>query len=190
MRVLVTLSACAFLLAACGSSSSGGTKTTLTIGNSVPRSDPVTTPAAPIGVAVCSLVTPARITALLGSAATGTEQDAQPTAKTCEWDTTPAAAGTAPNKLLLGLIRIGNGQAGFGTTVGGFTSQVLPGVGDTATYFVGKGSSGSEERLLVTNKGTVSMSLTAVYGGSTQPPGSVQDQETAIAKTIFTRLHA
>ena len=190
MRVLVALSASAFLLAACGSSGSGTTKTTLTIGNSVPLSDPATTPAMPIGVAACSLVTPAKVNALLGSAAKGTESDPQPVYKNCEWDTAAIPAGSVPSKLYLGLIRIGNGQAGFGATLVGFQAQVLKGVGDTATYSTGKTSTGLEQRLLVTDKGSVSMSISSIYGGTAQPPASVQSQLTSIAKTIFTKLHA
>ena len=190
MRVLVALSASAFLLAACGSSGSGTTKTTLTIGNSVPLSDPATTPAMPIGVAACSLVTPAKVNALLGSAAKGTESDPQPVYKNCEWDTAANPTGSVPSKLNLGLIRIGNGQAGFGTTFVGFTATVLAGVGDNATYSTGKNSAGSEERLLVTNKGSVSVSIAVVYGGTATPPSSVQTQLVSLAKTVFTKLHA
>ena len=87
-------------------------------------------------------------------------------------------------------IRIGNGQAGFGTTLSGFKATVLAGVGDTATYSTGKSSAGLEERLLVTHKGTVSLSISALYAGTLEPPASVQTQLTSIAKTIFTKLHA
>jgi hypothetical protein len=189
MRVLTALFACAFVLAACGSSGSGKSTTTKTIGNSVPPTDPPTTPAAPIAVAACSLVKPADVTALLGGAAKGTESDPQPVYKNCEWDTA-AATGTGPSKLYLGIIRIGNGQAGFGNTIVGFTATVLSGVGDAATYSTGKSQTGLEERLLVTNKGSVSLSVSALYAGTTTPPATVQDQLTAIAKSIFVKLHA
>jgi len=189
MRVLTAFVVCCFLLAAC-SSGSGKSTTTKTIGNSVPPTDPPTTPSAPIPVSACSLVPDATVTALLGVAAKGTESDPQPVNRNCEWDTTPATAGAQPSKLIVGLIRIGNGYVGYGPTLVGFTAQVLTGVGDTATYSSGKTSTGSEERLVVTNKGTVSLSVAAVYASPSVPPDSVQDQLTSLAEKIFTKVHA
>jgi hypothetical protein len=202
MKLLAALLACVCVLAACSKSSSKST-TTETIGNSVPKVPLPTTPAAPIGPSACSLVTSAQATTLLGSPATGVESDPQaPVYKTCNWETTPAAAaratkvppfkpGTAGVVLVLGLIRIGNGEVGFaGSSIVGLGATVVAGLGNAATYSSGTSPSGIHERLLVTKKGTVSMSLSLLYGKTVTPPSSIQHDLTAVARAVFAELHA
>src|SRR5580700_10373831 len=170
------LLACVCVFAACSTSATNKTLTTETIGNSVPNSEPATIPARPIPAAACFLVTAAQVKSLLGAAASAAEKDPEPGYKSCSWST--KAAGTpGANKLDLGLIRIGNGQVGFASTLVGLTATVFPGLGDAATYSSGKDASGFE-RLLVTNKGTVSVSIGAVYGGTSNPPSTVRSDLT------------
>ena len=178
------------LLAACGKSGSGQSATTKTIGNSVPLSDPATTPLVPIAPAACSAITPARIKKMLGTAAVPAEIDQGPGYKSCTWTgTQPAASGSA-SKVYFGLIRIGNGQTGFGTTIVDLTPTVVRGVGDTATYSSGRTSKGFEDRLLVAKKGTVSMSINVVYGSTSKPSASVKAAMLAAAKAAFVKVHA
>ena len=70
------------------------------------------------------------------------------------------------------------------------TPTVVQGVGDTATYSSGRTSKGFEDRLLVANKGTVSMSINVVYGSSSKPPASVKADMLATAKAAFVKVHA
>ncbi len=135
-------------------------------------------------------MTSAQVKTLLGAPASGLESDPQaPVYKTCNWATTPAGAASA-TKMDLGLIRIGNGEVGFGSTLVGLSATVLSGLGDQATYSAGKSSTGTEERLLVTKKGTISLSLSIVYGTTVSPPSSIQQDLTAAARAIFADLHA
>ena len=184
---MLSVSVC--VLGACTSSGSSKTTTTETIGNSVPKSAPPTTAALPIGPAACSLVTPAQVKTFLRATATGVEKDFGPVYKSCSWAATPAGA-TSANKLDLGLIRIGNGQVGFSTEVEGLTATVFPGLGDAATYSSGKNTLGSQQRLLVTKKGTVSVSISAGYGGTSNAPPAVEHDMTVVARAIFATLHA
>jgi hypothetical protein len=178
------------LLAACGKSSSDGSATTKTIGNSVPLSAPPTTPLVPIAPAACSLVNPAQIKKLLGATGVPVEANQGVGNKSCVWTAAPPAAGGSASKVYLGLIRIGNGQAGFGTTVSELTPTVVQGVGDTATYSSGRNTKGLEDRLLVTKKGTVSMSINVIYGSGSKPPASVKADILATAKRTFVKVHA
>jgi len=187
--MLGVLLACVCVLTACSKSASNKTATTETIGNSVANSEPATTPALSIGVAACFLMTGAQVKALLGAPATGIEKDPAPVYKSCTWAATPAGA-TSPNKLALGLIRIGNGEVGFASRVVGLTPTVFRGLGDAATYSTGKTASGLQDRLLVTNKGTVSLSVSVEYGATSSPPSAVRDDLTAAARSIFAELHA
>lgn len=184
------LLACVCVLSACSKSSSSKSTTTETIGNSVPIVAPTAPPVPPISRTACSLVTATQVKTLLGAAAIGVESGTQtPVYKTCNWATTPAGAVSA-NKLYLGVIRIGNGEVGFGSAVEGLSETVLRGVGDAATYSAGRSSTGTKERLLVTKKGTVSVSISALYGTTVSPPSSVQQDLTAVARAIFADLHA
>jgi hypothetical protein len=186
-RAAVLVGVC--LLTACSKSSSSQSTTTKTIGNSVPLSPPATTPVVPIAPAACSLVTPAQIKKILGVAAVPAETDQGAGSKGCTWTAAPGAGGSAP-KFYFGLIRIGNGQAGFGTTVADLTPTVVPGLGDAATYSSGVTTRGEQDRVLVTKKGTVSMSINVVYGSGSKPPASVQDDLVATAKGVFVKLKA
>lgn len=189
MKMLVVLSVCVCALGACSSSGPSKSTTTETIGNSVPNSEPATVPALPIGPAACSLVTPAQVKTLLRVAATGVEKDFSPGYKSCSWTATPAGA-TIANTLVLGAIRIGNGQVGFATTAVGLTATVFPGLGDAATYSTGKNTLGSQQRLLVTKKGTVGVSISVGYGGTSNAPPAIQHDMTVVARAAFTTLHA
>jgi len=132
----------------------------------------------------------AQVKALLGVAATGIEKDPQlPVYKTCNWATTPAGAASATT-MNLGLIRIGNGEVGFGSTLVGLSETVLSGLGDAATYSAGTSSTGTKERLLVAKKGTVSLSISVVYGATVSPPSKIQQDLTAVARAVFADLHA
>jgi hypothetical protein len=183
-----------FMFAACGSSGPSKTGNTETIGNSVANSDPATIPPTPLPVPACSLVTRAQVEQLLGAPAAGVESDTDSATKNCEWSAHPAVGGSAPtgggNTLVLGLIRIANANVGYGSTVVGLTPTILQGVGDKATYSSGVNSSGTNEAVLVADKGTVSMSITAGYGVGVSLPLSIQRQFTALAKTVFEKLHA
>jgi hypothetical protein len=186
--MLSGLIACVCVFAACSTSATNKTRTTETIGNSVPNSEPATTPARPIPAAACFLVTAAQVKLLLGAAVSGTEKDPEPVYKSCSWSTKPVGVPGA-NKLNLGLIRIGNGQVGFASTLVGLTATVFQGLGDVATYSSGTDPSGFE-RLLVTNKGTVSVSISVVYGGTSSPPSTIRSDLTAVARSIFAEVHA
>ncbi len=145
-------------------------------------------------------MTSAQVKTLLGAPASGLEKDPQaPVYKTCNWATTPPGTGSATTTpaeaasaatMDLGLIRIGNGEVGFGSTLVGLSATVLSGLGDVATYSAGKSATGTQERLLVTKKGTVSLSISVVYGASVSPPSSIQQHLTAAARAIFADLHA
>jgi hypothetical protein len=187
--VFGVLLVCVSVLAACSTSTSSKTATTRTIGNSVPISEPATVLVRPIGAAACFLLTAAQVKTLLGAAATGIEKDAEPVSASCSWTATPAGA-TSANRLDLGLIRIGNGQVGFATTLVGLTASVFSGLGDAATYSTGKNPAGTPERLVVTNKGTVSLSIGVAYAGTPNPPSAVRDDLTAAARRIFAEVHA
>jgi hypothetical protein len=178
------------LLAACGKSGSDKSTTTKTIGNSVPSSPPATAPLVPIAPTACSLIGPAQVKKLLGATAVSAETDQGPGDKSCTWTAAPPAAGGSASQLSLGLIRIGNGQVGYGTQVVGLTPSVVQGVGDTATYSAGQNTKKLEDRLLVANKGTVSMSINAIYGSSSNPPASVKADMLATAKGVFVKVHA
>lgn len=189
MRVFGVLLACGSVFAACSTSASNKTATTRTIGNSVANSEPVTVPLRPIGPPACFLPTSAQVKTLLGAAATGIEKDASRVSKSCSWTSGPAGA-TSANRLDLGLIRIGNGQVGFATTLVGLTATVFPGLGDAATYSTGKNAEGAQVRLLVTNKGTVSVSIGVADAGTSNPPSAARGDLTAVARRIFAELHA
>jgi len=133
-------------------------------------------------------MTAAQVKALLGATASGIETDPEPVYKSCSWSAEPAGA-TGINKLELGLIRIGNGQVGFASTLVGLTATVFPGLGDAATYSTGRSASGFQ-RFVVTNKGTVSLSIGVIYGGTSSPPSAVRNELTAAARHIFAELHA
>jgi hypothetical protein len=178
------------LLAACGKSGSDKSATTKTIGNSVPLSEPATTPLVPIASAACSAITPARIKKLLGTAAVPAEADQGAGYRSCTWTGKPPAAGGSASKVYFGLIRMGNGQTGFGTTIVDLTPTVVQGVGDSATYSSGRTSRGVEDRLLVAKKGTVSLSINVVYGSRAKPPAAVKADMLATAKAAFVKVHA
>ncbi len=184
------LLACVFLFAACSSSGSSKTKTTETIGNSVPNTDATTVPPAPLAFSACSLASPATVKQILGVTAPGTETDSGVVQRTCKWATGPSSTNITAATMYLGMIRTSETNVGYGSNVVGLTPQVLQGLGDSATFSTGTGSSGVHEGLLVAKKGTVSVSVTVFYPAATNLPSTLQADLTTLVKTVFTKLHA
>jgi hypothetical protein len=185
LGVLGALVACALALAACGSSSKAApTPSTLAPGQVGDQSNATTVPSPPLTLSACSLVTPVQVQALLGASTTGQETDYEPLYKTCVW--TPASVGGGA--MALGIIRIGNGRAGFGNSVSGYTSTPIKGLGDAANYSIGRTGSGLSQAILVGSKGTVSFSISIKLPGDAALSDSTKVGLTAIARASFDRV--
>ena len=185
MKLLGVTSACVLALVAAGGCSSSSKTTT----PSTVALPPTTTPRTlaygvlPITVTACSLATPDQVHALVGAKPSGVESDSSEVYKTCGW-----IGGSGA--LAVGVIRLGGGQVGFYGKKVGLTAVDVPGFGDKATYSTGRNSSGHNEVLLVTNKGTASVSVDVSYTGTNAPPASAEDSLKAIATGVFTQMGA
>ena len=170
------LVACALaLVLAAGCSSSSKTPTIAT----VPGSGGV----GAMPASACSLASAKEVKDLLGTSAVGKPTDYAEYYKTCAW------TGTGSDSMSVKVIRLGNGQMGFGTTIVGLTQSVITGLGDKATYSTGRTSSGLNESQLVTNKTFVSLSLD-VRTQAAPDAQTVKDRLTKLARDIFTELNA
>jgi hypothetical protein len=168
--------ACGFaLVAAVGCSSSGKTPTIATVAGSGG--------VGAMPVSACSLATSKEVAEQLGTTVSGKETDYADYYKTCAW------AGSGSDSMSIKIIRLGNGQMGFGPNIVGLTASVLTGLGDKATYSSGRNSSGLNESLLVANKGFVSLSID-VNTQALGKPQVIEDRLTNLARGIFTQLSA
>ena len=134
-------------------------------------------------VDICSVVSSKQVKDLLGVAAVGRPTVSASYYETCDW------TGQGSDTFDVGIIRLGKGQQGFGSSVAGLNPTVVTGLGDKATFSSGRSSKGLNFGLLVANKGTVSLSLTV---GTQAARDAVSDQKklTDLAQGIFTALGA
>ncbi len=134
----------------------------------------------------CSLATADQVKQLIGAAGTPTETDYAANYEVCQWLTT----GTGnTNALRLGVtIKLSPGDNGFGPVPAADSPQPVSGVGDNATYGANGDDTGFGTKLMVANKGPVSVSLGVQYGGSLRAPGSTQANLAAVIDAIFGEL--
>jgi hypothetical protein len=134
----------------------------------------------------CDLLTPEQATLLAGGAGTPTETDYAPNYEVCQWLT----SGTGnTNALRLGVtIKLSPTDKGFAPVPAAASPRALSGVGDSATYSENGDDKGFGSKLLVADKGPVSISLEVDYGGSLRAPGSTEANFAAAVNAVFSEL--
>ena len=122
-------------------------------------------PAASIATfAACDLLTADQVKQLLGAAPAGVENDPGPGYETCQWSTT--TSGNVSQLRLGVVIKASPTDNGFEPVPAADSPRPLTGVGDDATYAENGTDAGFGTKLLVANKGVISVSLGVQYGGN------------------------
>ncbi len=134
----------------------------------------------------CDLVTADQVKQLIGGAGSSSETDYSANYETCQWLTT--GTGNA-NALRLGVtIKLSPSDNGFAPVPVADSPEPMSGVGENATYGANGDDQGFGTKLLVANKGPVSISLGVQYGGSQRAPDSTQANLATVVNAIFTEL--
>jgi hypothetical protein len=183
-------------LSACGASAHTGAGSVTTVTNATNATTTTTATAAAttttmttggsIAAAACTLVSAAQVQALLARppAGSGTEQDYDPTYKTCSWLTTPPPGGNT-NSMRLAVVLTSATTKGFGAPSGVGGPTPVAGVGDSANFYATSPGTTFAEGVLIAVKGRVSVSIDLHFGGTPGPPANLQAAAADAAQAVF-----
>ncbi len=153
---------------------------------SVPTTASIGPSAAVPAFEACGLVTPDSVSRLLGVAPQGIEADADANHRTCQW--TATGSGNSSQLRLGVVIRLTPADHGFEPVPPSLAPVPIGSLGDNATYGSSGGDTSIGSKLLIANKGPVSVSLGVQYGGSLRAPDSTQATMIAAVQAVFTAL--
>jgi hypothetical protein len=139
----------------------------------------------------CTLTTPAQLTAILGAAPdAGTPQDYDTFYKTCSWNVVPPGSVNS-NAIRLGVVKKTKPtDKGFGVPSQAGNPTPVDGLGDDATFYSKGDAAALTEGALVANKGAISISIDATFGGTGPDSSAVEAALIDVVRRIFTALGA
>jgi hypothetical protein len=165
-------------------------------GASAPVSSPAaattTTGAATKALAsACTLATGAQLSAVLGAAPSdpaGKPLDYEDNYKTCSWNATPPGAANSNSVRLAVVVKTKPTDKGFSAPTQLGNPKAISGLGDEATLYSAGNTGGFAEYLINANKGDVSASIDANYGGANPDEAQVQAALSDVIRNVFSEV--